>query len=293
MNKLLLGSHVSFKSKGYLLDSVKETLSYDGRCFMVFTGPPQNFNRKEIEKNNVFHAHNLMKENGLDLENIIVHAPYLINLGSPKNSTREIGLKQLIIEIERTHQLGSNIIVLHPGSSLDLDREKSIEFIIENINIAIQKTNNNVIVCVETMAGKGSEVGVNFNEISKIVKGIKNSERIGVCLDTCHMHESGIDISDPDVVLNDFSKLLPTSKIKVIHLNDSKNECGARKDRHENIGYGKIGFDVLVRWAHNDKLVNVPKILETPYRENKPIYKFEIECLNSKKWEQKNEQKSK
>lgn len=281
-NKLLLGSHVSFKSKNYLLDSVKETIEYNGNCFMVFTGPPQNFNRKEINKELVMQAHELMKQHNMKLENIVVHAPYLINLASPNQKTRELGLKQLIIEINRTHEIGSNLLVLHPGSSLDLDRNIALDNIILGINTAIEKTKNDVIVCVETMAGKGTEIGNNFDEISRIVLGIKNKDRIGVCLDTCHMHESGIDLTNPDDVLNNFEEKLSLDYIKVIHLNDSKNKIGARKDRHENIGYGEIGFEVLVKWAHNKKIFHVPKILETPYRDNKPIYKDEIIWINQK-----------
>lgn len=283
MNKLLLGSHVSYKSKNYLLDSVKETIEYNGNCFMVFTGPPQNFARKEIDKTLVIQAHELMKEHNLKKEDIVVHAPYLINLASPKKSTRELGLRQLILEINRTAEIGSKLLVLHPGSALDLDRDLAVDNVIMHLNEAIEKTDNDVIVCVETMAGKGSEVGINFAEISKMVLGVKNKDRIGVCLDTCHMHESGIDISNPDKVLDEFEKYLDLSYVKVIHLNDSKNPIGARKDRHENIGYGHIGFDVLVEWAHNKRLENIPKILETPYRDNKPIYKQEIIEINNKK----------
>ncbi len=286
-NKLLLGSHVSFKSKNYLVDSVNETLSYDGNCFMIFTGPPQNFMRKDIDVDLVNKAKKIMQEkNPLLLENIVIHAPYLINLGSPKESTRNLGLNQLIVEINRTDKLGSKLLVLHPGSALDSDRDEAINHIANNLNIALSKTNNDVIVCIETMAGKGSEVGINFLEISKIILKVENKSRIGVCLDTCHIHESGIDISNPDDVLKEFSKYLDISYIKVVHLNDSKNERGARKDRHDNIGYGKIGFDVLVKWAHNKQLINIPKILETPYRHDKPIYKQEIRNLNLKVWKE-------
>lgn len=286
-NKLLLGSHVSFKSKNYLVDSVNETLSYDGNCFMIFTGPPQNFMRKDIDVDLVNKAKKIMQEkNPLLLENIVVHAPYLINLGSPKESTRNLGLNQLIVEINRTDKLGSKLLVLHPGSALDSDRDEAINHIANNLNIALSKTSNDVIVCIETMAGKGSEVGINFLEISKIILKVENKSRIGVCLDTCHIHESGIDISNPDDVLKEFSKYLDISYIKVVHLNDSKNERGARKDRHDNIGYGKIGFDVLVKWAHNKQLINIPKILETPYCDDKPIYKQEIRNLNLKVWKE-------
>lgn len=283
--KILLGCHVGFKAKNYLEDSVKEILSYDGNCFMVFTGPPQNFFRKSIDLTIVKKAHELMKQNNIDLKNIVVHAPYLINLASPKKETREIGLKQLIVEIERCELIGSSLLVLHPGSSLNLIKDDAIEFLILNLNKAIEMTSNkNVVICIETMSGKGSEIGTNFLEIQKIISGVKDKTRIGVCLDTCHMHESGIDISNSDQVLDNFLNFLSLDYIKVIHLNDSKNEIGAKKDRHENIGYGKIGFETLCSWVHNDRLSLVPKILETPYRENKPIYKDEISFLKNKKF---------
>ncbi|MCF0217612.1 MAG: deoxyribonuclease IV [Malacoplasma sp.] len=282
-NKLLLGSHVGYKQKNYLIDSVNETLSYDGNCFMVFSGPPQNFVRKPIDNQMVKEAQKLMQQkNPMLLNNIVVHAPYLINLASPKKETRELGLNQLIVEINRTAALGSKLLVLHPGSCLKTDRDVAINNLASNLNIAFEKTQNDVIVCVETMAGKGSEIGINFKEIAKIIEGIKNKNRIGVCLDTCHMFDAGIEINNPDTTLNEFAKYLNVSFVKVIHLNDSKNEFGSHKDRHDNIGLGKIGFEILVKWAHCEKLKNIPKILETPYYKEKPIYKAEIASLNLK-----------
>lgn len=283
-NKILLGSHVGFKNPDYMLGAVKETLSYNANCFMVFTGPPQNFIRKEIDLNNVNNAFNLMKDHGIDKSNVIVHAPYLINLCSPKKDTRDLSIEKLCIEIERTGLIGSNKIVLHPGSSLTSDRNEAIKLIAEGIDIATNEIKNDVIVCIETMAGKGTEIGKNFEELSKIISLTKNKNRIGVCLDTCHIHEGGYDISDVDKILDEFDRIIGLEKLLVIHLNDSKNEIGAHKDRHENIGLGKIGFDTLVKWVHNKRIVNIPKILETPYLNNKPIYKNEIENLISKKW---------
>lgn len=284
MSKILLGSHVGFKTNDYLIGSVNETISYKGNCFMIFTGPPQNFIRKDIDKANVDIAHQLMKDN--DIENIIVvHAPYLINLASPKNQSRELGVEKLIVEINRSYQIGSKFIVLHPGSCLDGPRDLAIEYVSKGINQAIEKTKNDVVVCVETMAGKGSEVGVNFDEIAAIIKGVKNKQRIGVCFDTCHVHESGYDIFDVDKLLKEFDKKIGLNYLKVIHLNDSKNEKGAKKDRHENIGYGKIGFKTLVNWVHHPLLEKIPKILETPYKNNMAVYKQEIKNLLTKKWE--------
>lgn len=277
--EVLLGSHVGFKAKEYLLGSVKETIEYNGTALMVFTGPPQNFNRKEIDLNNVKEAHKLMEQHNIKKDNLIVHAPYLINLGSPESIKRQFGLEKLVIEINRTAEIGSNKIVLHPGSSLNQDRDQSIKYIASGINEAFKQTNNDVIVCIETMAGKGSEIGVSFQELKAIIDLIDDKKRIAVCLDTCHVHEAGYDIKDPKITLKEFDEIIGLEYLKVIHLNDSKNEIGAKKDRHENIGYGKIGFDTLVKWVHEESISHIPKILETPYRNNKPIYKQEISNL--------------
>lgn len=282
--KILLGSHVGFKSPSYMLGSVEETLSYGANCFMVFTGPPQNFNRKEIDKSNVDKSILLMKDNSIDSSNIIVHAPYLINLCSDKEATRLLGIEKLCIEVQRTAEIKSNKIVLHPGSSLSLDRKIAIQFIAEGINKVFKKVKNDVIICIETMAGKGTEVGVTFEELKQIIDLVDDKSRIGVCLDTCHIHEAGYDISNVEYILDEFDKIIGLEKLLVIHLNDSKNEIGAHKDRHENIGIGKIGFDTLVKWVHNPRIAHVPKILETPYYKDKPIYKYEIINLISGKF---------
>lgn len=284
MNKIILGSHVCYKSKDYLIGSVNETISYNGNCFMIFTGPPQNFNRKEIDYLNVKTAIEILKRNNLDVDNIIVHAPYLINLCSPNINTRKLAVEKLKIEVIRTQQLCSNKIVLHPGCSLTLDRNNAIEFIANGINEVIQEAQNNVIICIETMSGKGSEVGKTFEELKAIIDLIEDKSKIGVCLDTCHIHEAGYDVRDVNKILDEFDNVIGMQYLKVIHLNDSKNPVGAHKDRHENIGMGKIGFAVLCDWVHNKRLVDIPKVLETPYWNNKPIYKQEINNLLTKKW---------
>lgn len=278
-NKILLGSHVGFKSPDYMVGSVNETLSYNANCMMVFTGPPQNFNRKEIDLDNVKQSLELLANNNVDKSNIIVHAPYLINLCSDKEATRKLGIEKLELEVTRTGLIGSNKIVLHPGSSLTLDRNVAIKYIADGINQVYKKVNNGVIICLETMAGKGTEVGKTFEEIKQIMDLIEDKNRIGVCLDTCHIHEGGYDISNVDKILDEFDKIIGLQHLLVIHLNDSKNDIGAHKDRHENIGLGKIGFNVLCDWVHNNRIANVPKILETPYYQDKPIYKQEITNL--------------
>lgn len=284
---LLIGSHVAFKAKDYFLGSVNESLSYGSNCMMIYTGAPQNTIRKQLDPENIKQAHELLEKNLIKTENVIVHAPYIINLASGKPDIRESSKTFLIQELRRVSELGLKYLVLHPGSCLDQDRNLGTQQIIDGINYCLEKANNNVWILLETMSGKGSELGINFNEIKNIIDKI-NFDKIGVCLDTCHMHESGIDISNVDKVLADFEKTIGIKYIKAIHLNDSKNEIGARKDRHENLGYGYIGFDVLYNWYVNEKLINVPKILETPYyeKENKslPPYKDEIEMLRNKKW---------
>lgn len=284
---LLIGSHVAFKAKDYFLGSVNESLSYGSNCMMIYTGAPQNTIRKQLDPENIKQAHELLEKNLMKTENVIVHAPYIINLASGKPDIRESSKTFLIQELRRVSELGLKYLVLHPGSCLDQDRNLGTQQIIDGINYCLEKANNNVWILLETMSGKGSELGINFNEIKNIIDKI-NFDKIGVCLDTCHMHESGIDISNVDKVLADFEKTIGIKYIKAIHLNDSKNEIGARKDRHENLGYGNIGFDVLYNWYVNEKLINVPKILETPYyeKENKslPPYKDEIEMLRNKKW---------
>ena len=188
MNKILLGSHVSYKSPKYLIESVNESISYGSNCFMIYTGPPQNTIRKEIDENNVKQAYELMKANNIDSNNVVVHAPYIINLASPKKETYQLAKDFLVQEIKRTSQLGFKYLVLHPGSKLDSSLEEGLNKIIDGINNAISKTSNmNVIICLETMAGKGSEVGRSFEEIKLIIDGVINKNRIGICLDTCHV----------------------------------------------------------------------------------------------------------
>lgn len=283
MNKnIILGCHVSYKAKDYLLGSVNEALNYGANAFMIYTGPPQNFRRTEIDLNNVQKAFELMQKHNIKKEHIVVHAPYLINLASPKEGVQEFGLNQLIVEIKRTATLGSKLIVLHPGSALTKPSNEALDDIATNLNKAFKEVNNDVIVCLETMAGKGSEVGTSFSQLKAIIDKIENKKRIGVCFDTCHLNDSGLDVSDPFNVIEEFSKYLDFDYLKVIHLNDSKNELGAKKDRHANIGYGTIGFEALAKWVHCNKFNNLPIILETPYYNNRPVYKEEIYGLINK-----------
>ena len=281
--ELIIGSHVSYKNSNGLLGSVEEAISYGTNTFMFYTGAPQNTRRGIIDKNYTEKAYKLMENNGIDKNNVIVHAPYIINLCNEKNF--DFSVNFLEEELKRCVELGMKNIVLHPGSSLDMDREVAINNIIKGLNIVLDK-NMPVCVCLETMAGKGSEVGKTFLEIRKIIDGINKKDNIGVCLDTCHIHDAGYDLDDIDGVLDEFDEIIGLNYLKCIHVNDSKNERGAHKDRHENIGFGCIGFDRLMSVIYNKRLIGLPMILETPYIEKEyPPYREEIKMIREGKFD--------
>lgn len=287
MNKIILGSHVALTSPDYLLGSVKEAISYGANTFMFYTGAPQNTIRKDTKLFKKEEAFALMEKNNINPENVIVHVPYIINLCSAKSETRSFAIDFLTKEILRVHDLGFRYLVLHPGSRLDQTLQEGLKQVIDGLNQAFENTKHtNVVILLETMAGKGSEVGTNIYEIKTILSGVKNNKRIGVCLDTCHLSDSGIDINNFNQYLDDFENDIGLDKIKCIHINDSMNPIGARKDRHQNIGYGHIGFEALLSVIYHEKLLNIPKILETPYVElngkYQAPYKIEIEMIKAK-----------
>ena len=278
--ELIIGSHVSFKSNDQLVGSVKETLSYNANTFMFYTGAPQNTMRVPINKELTKEAISLMKENGIDINNVVVHAPYIINLANPKNYDFNVNfLKQ---EIKRVMEIGVNKLVLHPGSHVGLGTDEGIKNIINALNDSLSESDN-IVICLETMAGKGSEIGVSFDELKKIIDGVKLKDKIGICMDTCHLNDAGFDISDFDKILDLFDSVIGLKYLKVIHINDSKNPIGSHKDRHENIGKGTIGFDNLINVIYNKRIEYIPKILETPYIGDKAPYKEEIEMIRNKK----------
>ena len=290
MEKLIIGSHVSYTKEEGMLGSVKEALSYKENTFMFYTGAPQNTFRAKIDEDKVKKAKELMKENDIDINDVIIHAPYIINLANDKDKDKyNFAINFLKEELERAKILGIKNIVLHPGSHVGLGVEKGIQNIINALNEVLKE--EGPTICLETMAGKGTEIGKTFEEINEIIKGIKNKEKIGVCLDTCHLNDSGYDIANFDELLEKFGKIIGINKIKCIHINDSKNEKGTHKDRHENIGFGKLGFQNIINIIYNEKLKEVPKILETPYismnggkDRTYPPYKFEIEMIKNKKF---------
>ena len=281
MDKLLIGSHVSF-AKDQLLGSVKEALSYGSTTFMFYTGAPQNTFRSKIDDNKTNEAFNLMKENNIDIDKVIVHAPYIINLANNKEEDKyQFSINFLIEEINRCNMFSIKNLVLHPGSHVNLGRELGLENIINALNIVIEKTEN-VRILLETMAGKGTELGTNFDDLKYIIDNIKDKDRIGLCLDTCHLNDSGYPIEEFDKILDEIGSKIGLSYVKCVHVNDSKNPLGAHKDRHENIGYGTIGFDNLINVIYNKRLTDVPKILETPYINEKAPYKEEIDMIRAK-----------
>lgn len=282
---LLIGSHVSFKSSEQLLGSVKEAISYNSTCFMFYTGAPQNTKRCRLDYDLTLKAVNLLHENNISVENLVIHAPYIINLANNLNKDKYLfSINFLCEELNRANMLGIKRVVLHPGSFTSLSLDDGINNIINALNLVI-KPNLDVSICLETMAGKGTEVGFKLEQIKRIIDGVKYNDKLMVCLDTCHLNDSGYDISNFNKFLDEFDKIIGIEKIGCVHVNDSKNVLGSRKDRHENIGFGTIGFDSLINVIYNERIENVPKILETPYI-NKlyPPYKFEIDMIRKRKF---------
>ncbi len=283
--KEILGSHVSFSKDKQMLGSVLEALSYGANTFMFYTGAPQNTTRLPIDEELTSLAHNLMDKENINIENVIIHAPYIINLANPKNYAFNVSfLKE---EIKRAESLGITKIVLHPGSHVGLGIEEGIKNIVKSLNEVITSSQT-AIICLETMAGKGSEIGSSLEELKAIIDGVKEKDKVAVCIDTCHLHDAGYDLENLDEFFNQFDSIIGLNKLLVVHLNDSKNMISSHKDRHENIGYGMIGYNKLLKVVHHPILKNVPKILETPYigegKDSNPPYLFEIEMLQNNKF---------
>jgi len=283
---LIIGSHVSFTKNRQLLGSLEESLGYGANTFMFYTGAPQNTKRYDINDELTELAKLKMKENDIDINNIIVHAPYIINLANNKEDDKyDFSIRFLKEEVKRCELLGIRYLVLHPGSHVGLGIDLGIENIINALNIVLE--DSKVIILLETMAGKGTEIGSNFSEIERIIAGVNRKDLIGVCMDTCHLNDSGYDVSDFDKVLDEFDSVVGLSYLKCIHINDSKNIRGDKKDRHDNIGYGNIGFSNLLNVIYNKRVEELPKILETPYIGDDAPYKEEINMIREKKFNAK------
>lgn len=286
---MIIGSHVSFGSE-QLLGSVKEALSYQASTFMFYTGAPQNTMRKKIDRHLTEEAKKIMKENGIDIKNVICHAPYIINLANKKDLEKwQFSINFLKQELERCDELGISYLVLHPGSAVGYPINEALQNIVDALNIVLE-TDFSCLILLETMAGKGTECGKNLDEIAYLIQN--THKPIGVCLDTCHLNDAGYEMNEFSEFLDLFDQKIGIEKIKCVHVNDSKNLLASHKDRHANIGYGTIGFENLLNICYNEKLKDVPKILETPYvgdswesKEKKyPPYRFEIAMLREKKF---------
>lgn len=276
---LKIGSHVSMSGKEMLLGSVKEAVSYGANTFMFYTGAPQNTARKPVSQLRVEEAKEYMKEHHISIDDVVVHAPYIINLANTvKPETYELAVRFLKEEIARCEEIGVSRLVLHPGSHVKAGDEAGLKQIVKGLNEVLRE-DQKVHIALETMAGKGSEMGRTFDQIQYMIENTKHSSLLGVCLDTCHIHDAGYDLTHFDDILEEFNQKIGLDRLLVVHVNDSKNERGAHKDRHENIGYGYIGFETLNQIVHHPKLKDVPKILETPYIDGKAPYRKEIEMF--------------
>lgn len=280
---LKIGSHVSFSNRG-LLNAAEEATTYGSSTFMIYTGAPQNTRRKPIEDQFVEEGKSVMDKH--NIKEIVVHAPYIVNLGTYKDDKFEFAVRFLQEEIQRTNYLGVKNIVLHPGAFTDKDAEYGISRIAEGLNKVLSGVKDTKVnIALETMAGKGTEVGRNFEEIAKIMEKVEDNHRLTVCMDTCHVHEAGYDIvNDFDGVMERFDQIIGLDRLAVVHLNDSKNFRGAGKDRHAPVGAGLIGFDAMNYIVHHDKIRHLPIILETPWigkvkGNERPMYEVEIALL--------------
>ena len=281
---LLIGCHVSFDKDKQLVKSTEEAISYGANTFMFYTGAPQNTNRSKISKEKTEEAHQLMRQHHIDPNKVIVHAPYIINLANRDNL--DFGIRFLTEELNRCSQLGISYLVLHPGSHVGQGVEQGLQNIIDGLNTVFLNDHSQVKILLESMAGKGSELGKNFQELKTILDGVKDNERLGVCLDTCHLNDAGYKMDEFDQVLAEFDQIIGIDKIGCIHINDSKNPIGAHKDRHENIGFGTIPFEHLLSIIYHPQLENIPKILETPYVDREfPPYREEIEMIKERKFD--------
>lgn len=286
MAKIYIGSHVSMSAPEYYLGSVKEALSYGSTTFMFYTGAPQNTFRLPLERLRIDEGRALIKEAGLNEEKIIVHAPYILNIANKLNeSLYQMSKDNLISELKRVQAFGLKILVLHPGSHVGTGVENGLESIIEALDYVLDNDGTDVKIALETMAGKGGEMGSTFEQLHHILANVKHKDRVGVCFDTCHVNDEGLDISKVDETIDLFDRVIGLDKLLCLHINDSKNPIGSHKDRHENVGYGEIGFDTLCAYIHHPKLDGIPKVLETPYiNKVTPPYKKEIEMLLNKKF---------
>lgn len=284
-----IGCHVGNSGPLMLVGSIKEALSYGANCFMVYLGPPQNTIRKPIESMNANVMAEIAKENNINLDDIIIHAPYIVNLARKDKEKFDFAVRFIATEVSGVHNIGCKYLVLHPGSAVDSERVDALNQVANGINEIIKLTPNaRTVIAIETMAGKGNEVGKTFEEIKYIIDLVEDKTRVGVCLDTCHINDGGYDlVNNYENVINEFDQVIGLEYLKVIHVNDSKNQLSSHKDRHENVGFGSLGFETIMKIFNDERFVNIPKILETPYvasidnKNNYPPYKYEIAMIKN------------
>ncbi|MDO1605469.1 deoxyribonuclease IV [Lactobacillus sp. YT155] len=288
---LKIGSHVGMKSPDMLAGSAKEAHSYDANAMMIFTGAPQNTKRKDVSEMNIPEGEKLISEYGIN--DVIGHAPYIVNLGNTtKPESFGFGVDFMAQEIKRCDALGIQALSFHPGAHVGAGPEAALNQIAKGLN-EVLTADQNVKIAIETMAGKGTEVGITFEQLATILDQIKLTDKVAITFDTCHTSDAGYNIKDDfDGVLNEFDHIIGIDRIASIHLNDSKNPQGSHKDRHENIGFGEIGFETLNYVAHHPQLEEVPKIMETPYvkkddqdKVGVAPYKAEIAMIRAQKFD--------
>ena len=257
---LNIGCHLSV-SKGFEFMG-KQTLELGGNTFQFFTRNPRGGKAKDIDKDDTDALIILMKKN--NFSQVLAHAPYTLNPCSKDERTREFAYEAMTDDLRRMEYLPNNLYNFHPGSHVGQGVEKGIELIAEHLNKVLYKEMTTTVL-LETMAGKGSEVGSRFEELRAIIDRVELNKKLGVCLDTCHVFDGGYDIKDNlDGVLGEFDNIIGLDRLKAVHLNDSKNPLGSHKDRHEKIGEGNIGLDAFERIVTHPVIKNLPCFLETP-----------------------------
>jgi deoxyribonuclease-4 len=283
-DELLIGSYSPMASPYYFLGTVRFALSNGENTFMFYTGAPQNDIRTPLDKVKIEEGIALAKKGGIHLDKIVVHAPYIINLANSREEGKFIySEKVLLNELKRSEVFGVKFIVLHPGLDVGMGKEAGLNTLVEGLDYVLAKDEGKITICLETMAGKGTEVGSSFEELAYVISHVKDHSHLGVCLDTCHINDAGYDVSDIDGTLERFEMTIGLNRLKVIHLNDSRNVRGSHRDRHENLGFGTIGFEVLMKRVYSERLKEIPKILETPFIDGYPPYGLEIASLKAKK----------
>lgn len=285
-----IGSHVSNSGEEMLALAASEAVKFNENCFMIYLGAPQNTYRKEYERMNVEKFKDIINTNNININDVIIHAPYIVNLAQGNPEKRQFAIDFITKEMKLMAKIGCKYMVVHPGSHIDQGIDKGLELISDSFKQILENTKDDATsILIETMAGKGSECCFKFEQIAKILNNV-NNDRLNVCFDTCHVHDAGYDIvNNYEKVIKEFDSLIGLDKIKVFHINDSLNLCGAKKDRHTNIGFGQIGYNALMQFIYDDRFSDVVKILETPYvkngSESYPPYKYEIEMIKNKEFD--------